>query len=253
MNKRRLHSFEVSEASEVLRLKLWTGFERPIVAGVSDGTVFDYSLNGNTGTIDKDDAVTVPVYPGFSFDGADSLITVAFDSTIDANNKAQFSISAWINPASDGENNTGRIVDKRDSIAASTVGYLLLVQSEASSAVKLNFFVHHANTDSQTITTNPVLPINTWSHVAAVYNEDGVGKGKLYVKGVLETLGTDIAGDVIGVPADDSAVDLTIGNATADTARTFDGKIDDVRIYNISRTAAQMRDLYEQTRWRYGV
>ncbi|KKN78888.1 hypothetical protein LCGC14_0346600, partial [marine sediment metagenome] len=31
------------------------------------------------------------------------------------------------------------------------------------------------------------------------------------------------------------------------------GQIDDVRIYTTARTAAQVKDFYEQTRWRYGV
>ena len=51
MEDKRLHP-EVSDASEVLHLKLW------------EGTVFDYSLSGFDGTATNG---PVPVYPGFDF------------------------------------------------------------------------------------------------------------------------------------------------------------------------------------------
>ena len=241
---------EVSDVSETLHLKLWDGFNAPLVAGSIDGEVFDYSMNDNAGVIDKDDTVTVYADRGFSFDGADSLITVAADTTIDVNGRTVFTLSAWINVASDGEGNLGRIMNKTDGTVLTT-GYSFNVREEVAGFVKLYINVQHAVTDMTAVTDDAVIPIDTWTHVAATYNESADGKGKLYVNGTLIT-STDQAGNVIGTPSDDSADDLVIGNSV-DLDRTFDGSISDVRFFNTARTAAQIRDLYNQTRWRYGV
>ena len=248
IEKKKYLNPEVADASLVAHYKLWAGFEKPVVAGVSDGSVFDYSLNGNSGVIDKDNAVTVPAYPGFSFDGADSLITVAADPTIDANGKTALSISAWINPASDGELNNGRIVGKT---GLGTTGYKFIVSNDNAAAVKLESTIFHDGVaDSVAVTNTLPVALNTWSFVAMVYNEDGAKKIKIYVNSVLIALSTDTAG--VGTIDDDSALALIIGNETG-VNRTFDGLIDDVRIWPNARSAIQMRDLYNQTRWRYSV
>lgn len=228
--------------------KLQDGFTNAPVALTSDGAVFDYSLNGNPGVIDQDDAVTVPVDKGFSFDGADSLITVGADAAIDINGRTVFSVCAWINPASDGEGNEGRIISKVDATAA-TIGYSLYVLSEAGGLLKLYIDVEHLTADARALTTVTVVPINVWSHVAAIYNEDADGKCKLYLNGVL-IASNDQAGDVIGAPLDDSAVDLIIGNSV-DLDRTFHGLISDVQFYNKALTAIEVKNIYEVTRWRY--
>ena len=222
---------EVSDASEVLHLKLW------------EGTAFDYSLNGNNGTA----ANTTVSDKGYTFDGADSIITVPADTTIDINGKTVLSTSAWINPASDGEGNLARILDKQ----AAAAGYVVYISAEAGGLIKVTALIYHDGVADATAVSNAtIIPINVWSHVAFVYNEDSAKKIKIYLNGGLQILGTNTAG--VGAVDDDSAIDLTIGN-NAILDRTFDGIISDVRIYNTARTATQIRDFYNQTRWRYGV
>lgn len=235
----------IDTAGLAAHYKLYAGFTTPVVAGVSDGSVFDYSLNGNVGVIDKDNAVTLPAYPGFSFDGADSLITVAADPSIDAFGKTALSISAWINPSSDGENDEGSIVSK-----INIPGYKFAVSGELGGFVSLGANLLMLGDNINTKKAN-VIPINQWSHVAIVWFEGGIKKGKLYHNGVLLTgLSSDSTGT--GTPADDRAVDLIIGDQE-DATRAFDGLIDDVMIYETSKSAAEIKSIFEQTRWRYGV
>lgn len=203
------------------------------------GTLDDVSVREHADQSSRPGAMAI------LFDGADDKITVGADPTIDANGKTALSISAWINPASDGEGDFGRIVSKADSIAALTAGYYFLVTGEAASKVVLRTLVVTDGANMLAV-TGAVAPLNTWSHVAAVYNEDGLQKGKIYLNGVLQTNdGADNAGgDTI---SDDSAVDLTIGNATEATTRTFDGSISDVRIYDHALSNVEVKDLYEIT------
>ena len=183
-----------------------------------------------------------PSSTGLLFDGAggEDIITVPADPSIDLNGKTQMSVSAWINPASDGEGNFGRIADKMP--AGLTSGYRLFVHAEAAGFLKLQFSAQYSGaTNSQAITTNAVIPINTWSHIVAVLNEDSGLKAKLYHNDTLQSLGTDIAGD--GSPVDDSAVVLNIGNIV-DLSRTFDGSIANVVIFNKALSKAEINVLY---------
>ncbi len=190
-------------------------------------------------------AVLEGSYPGVLFDGADNKITVSADPTIDANGKTALTISAWINPASGGENDGGRVIDK----ISGDGGYVLFVGDEVASAVQLAANVLYDGVSDSETTTTARTPINTWTHVAMVHNEDSAKKTKIYFNGVLQALTTDNAG--VGTIDNDSAVDLTIGNLAAATTRTFDGLIDDVRIYNVAKSAAEVKSIFETTRWRY--
>lgn len=234
MLKIKLLQPEVSDASEVLQLKLWDGFE-------TTNTVFDYSLNGNSGTVS---GATI-TDKGLLFDGSTDKVVVPADPTIDINGKTVLSISAWINPASDGEGNLGRIVDKG---ALGLTGYYLLVRNEGV-GVGLEFAIALSG-DNVSAQIDAGVPLNIWTHVVATYNEDGDKKGKIYVNAILQSLDVNTPGT--GVVSDDSAVDFAIGSEEGGQ-RAFDGSISDVRIWPNARSAIQIRDFYEQTRWRYGV
>lgn len=158
-----------------------------------------------------------------SFNGSSSSITVSADSTIDVNSTGPLRISAWVYADSDGENNVGRIVDK---FSGTDVGYRLWVNNESSSAVTLSFEVGFSTTNA-IVTTSTTMSIDAWHKVDAVLNSDD--SVDIYIDGVLASYSTDTTGS--GSVNDDSAVDLIIGNNSAGSA-TFDGELDDVRIYD---------------------
>ncbi len=157
-----------------------------------------------------------------SFNGSTSKITIPVDSSLDVNSMGPFRISAWIFVDSDGEANFGRIVDKNNG----SVGYSFNVRDESSGTVKLQLFVHHATTNTSVITST-TLSTGAWHKVDATYNSDK--SGDIYIDGVKASYGTDVTG--VGTVSDDSALSLVIGNTTPSDS-TFDGEIDDVRIYD---------------------
>ncbi len=80
---------QVNTVGLVAHYKLWAGL-------TTAGDVFDYSLNGNTGTVTGTDIT--PVYPGFSFNGTDDFIDVGNQGgTI-------MTMAMWVNAASIGGN-----------------------------------------------------------------------------------------------------------------------------------------------------
>ncbi len=176
------------------------------------------------------------------FDGDDDNITVAADPTIDANGKTALTISAWINPASDGENDLGRVVDKAN--VGGTVGYFMPVSNEdvdAPNTVRISTIIGHDGAADMNVSAAGIV-LDKWTHIGFTYNEDGDKKGKLYFNGVLQSRLTDTAG--IGTIDDDSAETLIIGNSSANT-RTFDGLIDNVTIYDNALSASDVLQLYQ--------
>lgn len=207
-------------------------------SGATNITFTDISVRENVSSVSS------PAGSGLLFDGVDDKISVPADTAIDAFGKTALSGSAWIYPVSDGEGNAGRIFDKGDTIVGTTAGYRFFLADESAGFTKLNatiMFEGGTDTDASAVTSLRSIPVNAWLHVAFVYNEDSAKKIKLYVNGVLQSLSTDNAGD--STIADDSAVAMTIGNATEDTTRTFDGSISDVRIYDTALSASEIRIL----------
>ena len=158
-----------------------------------------------------------------SFNGTTSYISVPADTTIDVNSMGPFRISAWVYVDSDGENDEGRIVDK---MAGTDAGYRLFVFGESSSTVKVDFEVGDTGANTRVITST-TLSTGAWHKIDAIYNSDR--SGDIYIDGAIATYSTDTTGAT--ATADDSANALYIGNRAAGD-RTFNGEIDDVRIYD---------------------
>ncbi len=79
--------------------------------------------------------------------------------------------------------------------------------------------------------------LNTWYHVAGVYDGNTI---RLYINGIEIGTATDVSG-VSGSIAY-SAVNVEIGRDPYNTNRLFNGKIDEVRIWNVARTLQQISD-----------
>ncbi len=219
---------EISDASEVLHLKLW------------EGTAFDYSLNSHPGTLK---GTAVYKYPGVDLDGDSDYIEVA-DHADFTPALTPFSISAWVYMhdvmnfyiASKGVYNTdgewGLYFDSSDRpmfefFDESVVDcYIARYHNSAYTAYK-----------------------NQWIHIVATYDGGILATGiKIYINGLRVDDTSDTNETFVAVENLNHAV--WIGY---DGTNYANGLIDDVRIYTTERNTTQIRDFYEQTRWRYGA
>lgn len=93
------------------------------------------------------------------------------------------------------------------------------------------------------VISNGTIPMNAWTHVAATFNNT-TRTWKLFINGVLDITETEGAGNP---PVNNSIQHAAIGtamNSTGVTEGFFNGKIDEVRIWNVTRADADITSNY---------
>ena len=210
-------------------------------------TANDTSGNANNGTI------TGAIYgagvsdTSLDFDGVNDLVTVTDAAAIQNIWDGGGAVSVWINPDSDGETDAGRIINKDNG--ADVNGWYITVLGEVAGFMQVRLQQNFTVTDGQW-RTGAVVPINAWSHIVIVYNSDSVDNDPvIYLNGVNQTV-TEF-GTPVGTRDSDVGENLIIGNIAA-TTRTFDGQIDEARLYSATISAPQVLALYHIKRFLIG-
>jgi parallel beta-helix repeat protein len=197
-------------------------------ANDSSATGADATLtNGPTWTTGRD-------ANAIQFDGADDYVTASNSAF---NNLAQFTYSAWVYPTGYGEGNFGRIWSRESADS----DYFRCVISIDPGNGTFECRIKSTTAEFRTYSIAGVLPLNTWTHVIAAYDNTGDRKMHLYKDGyeVTYTAQPSLTGTL-----KPEATALLVGNRLT-TTRAFAGKIDDVRIYNTSMTTSEALALFQ--------
>lgn len=225
--KEKYRKQQISTVGLVAHYKLWAGL-------TTTATVFDYALNGNTGTVTN----ALPAYPGFIFDGVDDVISCGSGTTIDNIFDATGTISIWLRSTAKGQGDVGMAITKEK---------WSLQLNSAQNSMKFT----HVFTGDDGIWSFDVSG-SVWEHVVLVYFADkSIDVPVVYVNGVAVAVATDQepGSDTRTSDAGDS---LAIGdNAASDSA--WDGKIGEVMLFNTEKLADAAKSMFEISRWRHGV
>ena len=146
-----------------------------------------------------------------------------------------FTIETWIHPSGWGPFGflgLGKVVDKKNISIQLIDSYLsyhhhsLLLQ-----------LIHDDNSVSNSNTPENSIGLDEWQHIAVTYDDQNVVT--IFINGVEQPISqaTPPSGDV----KDNSRDGLYIGN-DASSGSTFDGLIDEVRIWNVLRTGEEIRE-----------
>lgn len=165
------------------------------------------------------------------FDGSDDYITLGSPAAYD--DMSAFTIAAWIYPTGWGEGSYGRIIDKD---GANDLSFLLY---NGASENSIQLFRGRTTTDAQANAANNSISLNQWQHVAGVFDQT-TNTIQIFIDGQEVSYATQEGGS--GNLDSDAADTLYIGNNAA-TTRTFDGQIDDLRIYNYPLSQAQIEKI----------
>lgn len=205
----------------------------PIAVGINsgliaylklDGNANDSSVNGNNGTVTG--AIPTADRNGqenkaYSFDGANDKIII--NKQLVSN--YPFTFTAWTTFGDDGD---GEIVGLYSGTNNN-------IQFQVGQDGRY-FNMRARNPIVSTIFSTGQYPLNTWHHVASVYHS--ATKTELYVDGVLQGIGN------ASVPFPSSINRMVIG-ANQSTSQDYNGKIDEVRIYNRALSSDVIKALYQ--------
>ena len=224
-------SATVNVTVKKLTLVLALGFNEP-----ADAIVKDSSPVGNNGTIRE--AVRVAGQPGhggaLSFDGINDWVTVPDVPALRVT--TELTLEAWVRPTTASgwttvvqKERVGGLVYSlyaRDGapLGGSTSTCVSPCSTKPAGYVRLGFI-------DQPVRGVADLPLTTWTHLALTY---GGGIESLYVNGVLVTSRAQTASIVT------STSPLRIGG-NAPMGEFFTGQIDDVRVYKVALSAAEIQ------------
>jgi len=215
-------------------LVLMMNFDNVSALGENDTHVVDVSGNGNNGTWGNSTTGDINWTAGkfgkaIKFDGVDDYVEVAHSESL--NMTSEITIEAWVNPDTPGQSGWSRFVSKRTTAGGADV-YALGLTSDAYTPF---FRIRNLSIQTNLIATG-LAPKNQWTHLVATY--DG-SKMKIYINSV-ENASLDKTGAI-----DTSTIDLHLGDRKDEaTNRRLNGTIDEVRIYNRSLSASEIRQLY---------
>ncbi len=210
------------------------------------GTIaYDNSGYGNNGTLTNGPlfATDTPYYVvgsgtgkySMHFDGVDDYVEISHNANQLLTGGG--TIEAWVNASGYGESGTfgGKIVDKSTSTGGQD-GYTLFVRDQAVS--NQNVFGFTINNGPEVSSAADSLVFGSWRHVAVTW--DTTGLATIYVNGAKS--GTPVISAAASYITTTNT--LRIGNRSLATDRTFDGLIDDVRIYGVALTASEIQKHY---------
>ncbi|GEM_PF-1003851 len=187
----------------------------------SGTTAYDKSGNGNDGTLTRMDSNTDWVRGKYGsaleFDGTDDYINIGNDSSLDITGN-NITLEAWIKPIVSGMNR-GWIIWKTSGWWDNQ-GYGMRINTND----RVEFYTRIKNN----FVTSSVLQDNEWYHIVGIY--DGIN-ANLYINGILNATNT------YTVPIVSNNSNALIGS---NGGEFFDGKIDNVLIYNYTRTPSQI-------------
>lgn len=199
-----------------------------------DGTATDISGNGNDGTVNGPIPADGNIGPGsLEFDGEDDHVDLG---TLDHAGSG-ITVAAWVN-AEDLANcdaSDCRIASKADGTSEQD-HHIMLSTIAGAEGVNLRFRLKADGLTTTLIASSGNLANGGWHHVAATY--DGADM-RVFLDGV-EVGDVAKSGDIDSGPA----VSFWIGGNPDDpTSRPWDGKIDDVRLYDGALSLAEIETL----------
>ncbi|TYA56046.1 choice-of-anchor D domain-containing protein [Formosa maritima] len=160
------------------------------------------------------------------FNGSTNYIDM--EDALDLNATA-FTISAWVKRESGSLNKS--ILSKRD--APYTEGYDFKINASGNFEVSW-----YSSGTKQSITSNTIIPENTWHHLAIIYQST---TAKLYIDGVLDIQSSKTD------PDNNTNQSFYIGAASKLAPEAFfNGNIDEVRVWNTAITEGQLRYIMNQ-------
>jgi hypothetical protein len=202
------------------------------------GNANDASVNSNNGVVSGTTLTTDRfgnANSAYSFDGTSSYIVVNDAVPLRLNN-TDYSVSVWINEVLLVSSEHQVIISKRDPFINSA-GWLLYLDVLTNPMGEVGFAVSGGG--DPTAYSQSAMQLNTWTHIVEVY-KSGSNVMRTYINGILNDTTLSIP-----TPNGTTNKNLFIGSDGLANQYYFNGKIDDIGIWNRALTQQEVTNLYD--------
>jgi hypothetical protein len=224
-----------------------------------DAPIGHWKLDENTGSSTVNDSSTngfALTFSGFTgtrrfwsqgkvgsaidFDGSDDVLS--YDDSVgtdggllDVADGEDFTIETWVYKTNNSADH-GLIGKKSSAAGSGDAGYSLMHYSTANGG-NVCFYASDGTDQWEMCTANDILTAGRWYHIAAVFDDASATLSNIYINGVASKSST--AGTLANVGTLINGVDFEVG--AVNTALTpLNGKLDDVKMFLYTRSAAQV-------------
>jgi hypothetical protein len=170
------------------------------------------------------------------FDGADSKVDCGVPDTLVGDK----TFIAWVKINDYGENGQGMVISNGGPSISSDNEFVVYLFSGTPGV-----FFFRSRPTPLTQSAASAYELNKWVHL--VITRTSSGTTNFYINGVANGTGDQAGGDPIA-----GTTNIIIGNDDT-SVHTWDGLIDDVRIYDGLLTAAEISQLFSAERKKYGI
>jgi hypothetical protein len=189
------------------------------------------TLSFNTGTLVTNSTFNVYAETQTSgyaldFDGTNDVI----NTNITTSTTSSLTLEAWIYPRA---TTYKRIISNFKNNATQSGEFLFDTYNVTNNGTGLRFYCEGTGNVSHAISIANTLTLNIWNHVAVTFNS---GEVKLYVNGIAVATST---APFSSIPSCTNAISFG-EDATIGSAEYFNGKIDEIRIWNTVRTQSEI-------------
>ena len=181
------------------------------------------------------------------FDGTNDFVNLGSSAYL--NDLQQASFSSWIKFDSvDGGPGNCFLSDMNTS----TLGHFGMVVRQPAGRIRLSFYLKRSLNSQVIIDVDPdffTTEINTWYHVVMVFDgtlsgpsADDLNRAKIYINGQLE-----VSSSAVTAAIEYDGYDPTIGGIANLWGYWYNGLMDEVRIWDDVRTAAEISTYYNRS------
>ena len=203
------------------------------------GTTAGDSVGSNNGTLTNGPTWTAgKVGSGsLNFDGSDDRVTAPDSNSL--SNVSAITVAVWVYPHQWKANSFEPIINKGSNGAVADREWRL-----RNSAGMLAWHISNDGQDPGSASLefpSSQIPPNVWTHVVATYDDNNNDQLAVYINGSLYKTATGEPGGIYN-----GSAALGVGGYYNTTADSFDGVVDDVRIYNRALSVNDIAALYAQ-------
>lgn len=198
-----------------------------VMSGLAGSTLYDISGNDNHGALENGATwVKVNGFRTINFDGVDDGVRALGTAESLKIGGTNITVCAWLYRTANSGSSGGRVVAK-------DANYELVCRYDGVS--ELNSLRFHIAGNFVTSTTD-IIPLRIWTFATCTYDGANI---RFYVNGELTKTAAAIG------TISTSNTDLTLARpSTLPTNTSFPGSLDDVRIFNRTLSAQEIRELY---------